>query len=982
MKALIKHFSVGYKFFLLLILIFSSNYSSAVTWYVSKLGNDTLNGLYPTFTAGYDGPKATISSALALANTGDTIQIAKGVYTENVVVTKDIYMNADSVTLSDLKVNSPAIYCLLMGTYLDISDTLSLDNGILYINSSKFMLRTLIGSTLMGGSKQSYIEGGRFYRQLDGGTGRFLYPLGAAGEYRPAYMSYHQQPGDDRFHYMQMFDKPAPYVNQLPSGIRNISTTRYWDFGRVGSGLPTDYVLEIGYDSSLVDDHVYDQANLRLMFHHDVNKGWIDLKGNGDQPRLGLLKAGLAADTVGILTYGNIEGGFNPIGTDLPFARFAYTGACAKSTFNFLDRSKNLPNPKIVQWNWNFGVADSTSDTSSLKNPSYTYVTPGNYTVKLVVTNDSGDLDSFENKITVWELPKVKFSASTECLNDFTKFVDSSKVTAPDSIFTRAWKLGDGFTASTKKFQHTFGNFGTFSVKLVATTAKGCRDSATGIATVRNLPKLNFTTKNVCSNDTAVYKRIKGLDPNDSKFTYSWNIDNATVGGDTIQKFRYNNAGVHKVVLIASDQYGCIDLVLKNDTSFGLPKISFYLDKSIAGNDSLQCKTTNKFTFKNKITTTQGQTYVGGWKFGDGATGLQIDSFHSYADTGKYKVKLLAQTNRGCRDSVTKTYVVRGLIRPVIAKIGICAPDSVTLYDSATVTTSPVTQWNWTLPGGVTATGKNIRVWNKFPTPGLVKLVVTNSEGCMDSVSKAFSYTLYPIITMITSGSIPFCPGDSLVVTSLFGGTNYKWLKDGDTTSTNKSFKAAGLYPLQAFNGPFCSKIDSTLIITVKTAANIVAYSDTSVQRGSSAVLRATGGTSYTWTPNTYLNKNTGSTVISTPTNTQKYVVTGTNASGCKGTDTVTVTLLEPLYVRIPNIITPNGDGENDAWVLSDIKNLDLFEVTITDYAGKIVYTSAAYKNDWNGTKDGKELPEGIFYYKLKNRSTGETIKGFIQVIR
>jgi gliding motility-associated-like protein len=86
--------------------------------------------------------------------------------------------------------------------------------------------------------------------------------------------------------------------------------------------------------------------------------------------------------------------------------------------------------------------------------------------------------------------------------------------------------------------------------------------------------------------------------------------------------------------------------------------------------------------------------------------------------------------------------------------------------------------------------------------------------------------------------------------------------------------------------------------------------------------------------------------------------------------------------ISMPNVFTPNGDGENDYWVLSDVKGLEQFDITIMDYAGAVVYTNKNYDNSWNAMKDGKLLPEGMYYYHMENRLSGIVFKGFIQVIR
>ncbi|MCB0558694.1 MAG: gliding motility-associated C-terminal domain-containing protein [Lewinellaceae bacterium] len=90
----------------------------------------------------------------------------------------------------------------------------------------------------------------------------------------------------------------------------------------------------------------------------------------------------------------------------------------------------------------------------------------------------------------------------------------------------------------------------------------------------------------------------------------------------------------------------------------------------------------------------------------------------------------------------------------------------------------------------------------------------------------------------------------------------------------------------------------------------------------------------------------------------------------------------------VPNGITPNGDGLNDAFVFDQLLlNPDKFpdnELIIFNRWGDIVYTAKPYLNNWQGTTtNGDELPDGTYYYVLRlNIGEGEIIRGDITVIK
>ena len=64
----------------------------------------------------------------------------------------------------------------------------------------------------------------------------------------------------------------------------------------------------------------------------------------------------------------------------------------------------------------------------------------------------------------------------------------------------------------------------------------------------------------------------------------------------------------------------------------------------------------------------------------------------------------------------------------------------------------------------------------------------------------------------------------------------------------------------------------------------------------------------------------------------------------------------------VPDVISPNNDGLNDALVIpcSDFKTVAL---KIFNRWGDLVFESDNYNNNWAGTHDGNDLPPGPYYY-------------------
>jgi gliding motility-associated-like protein len=105
----------------------------------------------------------------------------------------------------------------------------------------------------------------------------------------------------------------------------------------------------------------------------------------------------------------------------------------------------------------------------------------------------------------------------------------------------------------------------------------------------------------------------------------------------------------------------------------------------------------------------------------------------------------------------------------------------------------------------------------------------------------------------------------------------------------------------------------------------------------------------------------------------------------------VTITVQDSRCVFIPNVITPNGDGINDWFDIPCIETGDYPENELTVYnqwGDKVFYASPYVSTPtfaWKGTlnnEDGKDLPDGVYYFIFKPSPTDTPIKTFIEIYR
>ncbi len=125
---------------------------------------------------------------------------------------------------------------------------------------------------------------------------------------------------------------------------------------------------------------------------------------------------------------------------------------------------------------------------------------------------------------------------------------------------------------------------------------------------------------------------------------------------------------------------------------------------------------------------------------------------------------------------------------------------------------------------------------------------------------------------------------------------------------------------------------------------------------------------------------------IKSPDQNGLYTVIATQneiETGCNNSDTASISMnLIPCSLVIPNIMTPNGDGNNDMFigqtnVLTAGINAD---VVVFNRWGNVVYENKRYTGDWGA----KELPDGTYYYIVKITGNGlnDIYEGDLTILR
>jgi len=162
-----------------------------------------------------------------------------------------------------------------------------------------------------------------------------------------------------------------------------------------------------------------------------------------------------------------------------------------------------------------------------------------------------------------------------------------------------------------------------------------------------------------------------------------------------------------------------------------------------------------------------------------------------------------------------------------------------------------------------------------------------------------------------------------------------------------------------------CEQIHEIFIDEPEDFEISVLDEEITTSRWKSVQLEAFGVEKFKWFPANGLDNDSIANPIANPLKTTIYTVVGTAENGCERTSQVIVNVLGEDEI-LPNLVlSPNGDGVNDVWEIQNIESFPNVKIEVYSRMGLKVFERTHYQNDWDGTLDGRWLPEGVYFYKI-----------------
>lgn len=194
----------------------------------------------------------------------------------------------------------------------------------------------------------------------------------------------------------------------------------------------------------------------------------------------------------------------------------------------------------------------------------------------------------------------------------------------------------------------------------------------------------------------------------------------------------------------------------------------------------------------------------------------------------------------------------------------------------------------------------------------------------------------------------------------------YLWSTGDTTTSINPIAYYTQGYFVSATDASGCVVAKSVYVTVPNTPLTVIANPDSAILLGQTVQLTALSDTSYSyhWSPTSGLSNPDIYNPIAAPDAATTYCVTVTDASNCSSSACAYIELIIP-DIRVPDAFSPNGDGNNDLFVVFPLKFAEIFEINVYNRWGEAVF-HATSNQAWDGYYKGNLQNEGAYVVTVK----------------
>ncbi len=375
------------------------------------------------------------------------------------------------------------------------------------------------------------------------------------------------------------------------------------------------------------------------------------------------------------------------------------------ATTNFNNTSTGIT---PVGYEWYYGDGGYSIATS----PSYTYITTGAFSVKLITTDGNGCKDSITKPayVTIGKA-KASFSApANACGGNTVTFTNTS---APH--LSSYWDFGNSVTSTNENDNTTYNSTGAFVAKLIIYDGF-CYDTAAQTIFV-STPSGSLVDSQLCS-PRSTFSFTANLTPGTSLSSWNFGGSSTSTSNPAIHQFL---SPIFNVTLNMVDTAGCTASVSKMDTVRNLMLQIAAFDQRGCVNRTVNFTPLPVFQLGMDYYSYNYPVTACIWDFGDGTpSSSAIYPAHIYTTTGKFNARCHATTANGCTIDTFIEIQVGSIQTPsfTMSATHVC-PGAPIVYRSTSTNDTLIDNYYWVFDDGDSRTGQfDTVVTHKSHFPG------------------------------------------------------------------------------------------------------------------------------------------------------------------------------------------------------------------------------------------------------------------------
>ncbi len=223
--------------------------------------------------------------------------------------------------------------------------------------------------------------------------------------------------------------------------------------------------------------------------------------------------------------------------------------------FDFSFHNEAASSPLIHSYYWDFGVPGSTTDTSTLATPTFTFPDTGVYPVKFYVNKDEPCTDSASTLMSVFPGFFPGFSSLGTCILNPVLFFDTTK-TKYGKVSSWFWNFGDntttGDTSTLQNPSWKYSDSGMKNVSFIVANSKGCKDTVDQTVHITDKPPIFFPFRDtlICNIDTLQLHAV-------GYGNFTWSPSANMINPSTADPLVYPKITTYYTATL--DQSGCIN---------------------------------------------------------------------------------------------------------------------------------------------------------------------------------------------------------------------------------------------------------------------------------------------------------------------------------------------------------------------------------------------------------------------------------------